>query len=200
MGYIVKYVCSYYLSYKSIVLTYIFSHVFLFERSIVRINALTLQQEESGNTKVSLHFSILPDHLRRFKNVQRDMMTLDRIFSQEGESQIDLSIGIASAEKEELAWSPKLRHRFVEEMFPPLNYELNVETNITSGESLERSSNGCMLKFELGVNKDELESIDNEGHYCFAQSDSKWSSMSTSGVTFLTFISQGSTFVRLKAR
>jgi hypothetical protein len=91
------------------------------------------------------------------------MMKLDCIFSQEGESQIDLSIGIASVEKEELAWSPELRHRFVEEMFPPLNYKSNVETNITPGESLERSSNGCMLKFELGVNKDELESVDNEG-------------------------------------
>jgi hypothetical protein len=91
------------------------------------------------------------------------MMKLDCIFSQEGESQIDLSIGIASVEKEELARSPEFRHRFVEERFPPLNYESNVETNITSGESLERSSNGYMLKFELGVNKDELESVDNEG-------------------------------------
>lgn len=93
-------------------------------------------------------------------------MKMDRMFSQGEETQIDLSIGIASAAKEEIAWPPELRYRFVEEMFPPLNYDLNKENNDTSAEFLEPSSllrNGYMLKFELGVNKDELESVENGG-------------------------------------
>jgi hypothetical protein len=49
---------------------------------------------------------IIPDHLCRFKYVQRDMMKMIIFFTGRGETQIDLSTGIATAENEEMAWPP----------------------------------------------------------------------------------------------
>ncbi len=82
---------------------------------------------------------------------------MDRIFSQGGETQ---SIGIATVVKKEKARPSELKHRFIEEMFPPLNYNLDEENSAASGNILER---GYMLKFELGVNRDDLESVESEG-------------------------------------
>jgi hypothetical protein len=121
---------------------------------------------ETGNTNVTVFFDVFPDHLRRIKNVQRDMIKLESIFSRGEDTQFDLAIGIASAIHEETVWPPELRHKFVEEIFAPLNYDMNDVNNITFSEFFERYSfwrNDYILKFELGVNKDELESVENGG-------------------------------------
>jgi len=121
----------------------------------------------NGSTNVTLIFDILPDPLRRFKNVQRDIKKLESILSSPGEeTQYDIAIGIASAVHEETAWPLEIRHKFVEAIFAPLNYDMNDVNNITFSEFFERYSfwrNDYILKFELGVSKDELQSVENGG-------------------------------------
>ncbi len=57
------------------------------------------------------YVQIISDHLHRFKNTQRDVMKMDRNFSQGGETQIGLSIDIATAAKEEMVCPPQLKHK-----------------------------------------------------------------------------------------
>jgi hypothetical protein len=95
------------------------------------------------------------------------MIKLESILSTPGEeTQYDIAISIASAVHEETTWPLEFRHKFVEASFAPLNYDMNDVNNITFSEFFERYSfwkNDYILKFELGVSIDELQSVENGG-------------------------------------
>jgi len=128
---------------------------------IVRIKTLELSQQESGNTNVLIHFVILPEQLRNLNTLQNERSKIDRILSQKGESRLELAISISAAAREESAWSPELKQKFIEELIPAAKMDENSSGDLILERSASLLRNDHItdgeLKFELGVSRDDLE-------------------------------------------